>query len=351
MDLQSARDNHPARISVSAHQRGLAPMGDGCRIEWIMPPEDPRSAPDPRSVFIVHGRNLVARDALQSFLTSAGLKPIPWEAAAAKAGEKNKTANPFIGQILDAGFDMAQAVVVLLTGDDVARVQRSFEREKLTPQARPNVLLEAGMALGRFPERTILVQIGEIRGVSDISGRYILRLDRPDGEALSELLNRLSAAHCTVDQPSVPVEPLPAGFRALKPDPGIDVSRSRFWALCTALVIGGLLIGYLLPRPEVTFRGRVNIRREPMTAYLAVDQRRKVASGDIELRLRRDPSYVVLYEVQKKLVSDVPLKPGEPLPVLNVDDAFLSSGGDCSPQPRVQPQILVKDDQVGGGQR
>jgi hypothetical protein len=305
--------------------------------------------PDPRSIFIIHGRNHKARDALSTFLQSADLRPIPWESAVAEAARRADDANPFIAQVLEAGLEMAQAVVVLLTGDDVARLKRFYETEKLTPQARPNVLLEAGMALGRFPRRTVLVQIGTIRGISDIAGRHIIRLDHSDGASgLRELLDRLEDAGCTVDRKLIPFSHF--GPQLVEGEP--EGHRWRQYTVYAALLILGMLLGIggsrLLPSPEVKFKGSVRITGEPVTAYLAIDQHRKLQSGDIELRVGPSPRYVVLYEAQKKIIDDVSLKPGEQLPTLNVDEAFLSSGSECGPQPRVQPNILIADDQAGG---
>jgi Predicted nucleotide-binding protein containing TIR-like domain len=86
--------------------------------------------------------------------------------------------SPFIGQVLDRAFSQAKAVVVLITGDDIARLNPSFwsnadppHEKELNPQARPNVLFEAGMAFGRHPERTILVSLGYSRPFSDVAGR------------------------------------------------------------------------------------------------------------------------------------------------------------------------------------
>jgi hypothetical protein len=68
------------------------------------------------------------------------------------------SAAPYVGDILTAMFAKAQAVVVLLTGDDVARFGSRFletrdgtEERELTPQARPNVApaREPHMAYGR----------------------------------------------------------------------------------------------------------------------------------------------------------------------------------------------------------
>jgi len=66
---------------------------------------------------------------------------------------------------------------VLFTPDDEARQRDEFHtphdeayETELTPQARPNVLFEAGMAMGRDERRTILVQLGKVRPFSDIAG-------------------------------------------------------------------------------------------------------------------------------------------------------------------------------------
>jgi hypothetical protein len=76
---------------------------------------------------------------------------------------------------------MAQAVVVLMTPDDEARLQDALagadEADIVAGQARPNVVLELGMAIALYPERTILVTMGRLRSISDISGLYEIRLD------------------------------------------------------------------------------------------------------------------------------------------------------------------------------
>ncbi|MBA3807041.1 MAG: nucleotide-binding protein [Solirubrobacterales bacterium] len=161
------------------------------------------SAPSdsPRTVFVVHGRNIAARDAMYEFLRSLGLEPLDWEKLLAATGE----AAPYVGEVLAAGIPMAQAVVVLLTPDDEARVRPAFveprdpahERE-LTHQARPNVLFEAGMSLAIHPKSTILVELGELRPFSDVAGRHLVRMDDGTHARLS-LIARLKTAGCPID--------------------------------------------------------------------------------------------------------------------------------------------------------
>lgn len=155
---------------------------------------------DVRSVFVVHGRNLAARDSLFTFLRALGLRPIEWSQAVAFTAK----GSPYIGEVLDAAFSAAQAVVVLMTPDEVAYLRPEYGSpgepdSDAAAQARPNVLFEAGMALGRHPDRTILVEHGVVRPFSDIAGRHALRLDNSP-ERRSELASRLETAGCAVDR-------------------------------------------------------------------------------------------------------------------------------------------------------
>jgi hypothetical protein len=154
----------------------------------------------PKDVFVVHGRNDAARKAMFDFLRSIGLNPIEWSTALAATG----SASPYIGQVLDNAFNMAQAIVVLMTPDEVAYLlPRHGHREddpetKPVPQARPNVLFEAGMAMGRDPDRTILVELGSLRPFSDVAGRHAVRLNN-SSEKRNDLAQRLRTAGCEID--------------------------------------------------------------------------------------------------------------------------------------------------------
>lgn len=157
--------------------------------------------PDPRVVFVVHGRNMAARTAMFQFLRAIGLRPREWSQAVADTGK----AMPYIGEVLDAAFSKAQAVVVLMTPDDEARLREPYRvpgdpphETELTPQARPNVIFEAGMSMGRAPDRTVIVVVGEVRPFSDVGGRHVIRMN-DSSERRQELAHRLRDAGCDVD--------------------------------------------------------------------------------------------------------------------------------------------------------
>lgn len=153
-----------------------------------------------RSVFVVHGRNLKARDAMFEFLEALDLHSIEWSEAVQATGKPT----PYIGEILDAAFEMAKAVVVLFTPDDDVRLRSEWHKDGDPPhetsvsgQARPNVLFEAGFAMGRHEKRTVLVEVGKLRPFSDIAGRHVVRADGSKSWR-NDLATRLRTAGCAV---------------------------------------------------------------------------------------------------------------------------------------------------------
>ncbi len=153
------------------------------------------------TVFVVHGRNHKIKDAMFTFLRSVGLKPLEWNQAIKMTGQPS----PYVGTILETAFREAAAIVVLFTPDDEARLRKkflssrdpAFEKE-LTGQARPNVLFEAGMAFGKDPNSTLLVEVGDLRPFSDVAGRHALHMAN-DPARRQELVTKLANAGCNVD--------------------------------------------------------------------------------------------------------------------------------------------------------
>jgi predicted nucleotide-binding protein len=149
----------------------------------------------------VYGRDESIRKALFDFLRSIGLQPIEWNSALAAT----KKGSPHIAEVLDAGFAEAVATVVLFTPDDEAKLKDGFFKRgdplferKLTGQPRQNVLFEAGMAFGRHPEKTIIVQVGRVRPISDLSGRHVAHLT-DSFASRHQLIVKLRTVGCPVD--------------------------------------------------------------------------------------------------------------------------------------------------------
>jgi predicted nucleotide-binding protein len=154
------------------------------------------------SVFVVHGRDTALRKSMFDFLRSLGLNPMEWEQAVDQA----KGNNPDIGNIIETAMARVQAVVVMFSPDELAHLKEQFwgaddKHGDGNPagQARPNVIFEAGLALGAHPEKTIIVQVGKVRPFSDIAGKHLVKLsDAPSTR--NDLANRLAKVGCEVDR-------------------------------------------------------------------------------------------------------------------------------------------------------
>ncbi|GAB3615436.1 TIR domain-containing protein [Humibacter ginsengisoli] len=166
------------------------------------PPQDrgTRSSLDPQKVFIVHGRDDRPVKVIEKFLTFIGLRAMAWSEAVAATGK----AQPTTFEIVSAGLKTAAAVIVIFSPDDLARIKDDFsdandEDRKVRGQARQNVTLEAGMAFGLAPDRTIFVRSAYIRPISDIDGFNWVKLDG-EWESRNDLMKRLEAAGARVNQ-------------------------------------------------------------------------------------------------------------------------------------------------------
>lgn len=152
------------------------------------------------TVFVIGGRDLAVTESMYALLDALGCKPVEFHQAVAKM----KVGNPFIGDVLDKAFETVQGLVVLFTPDDEAKLKDHFLKKggdagerKLAGQPRPNVIFEAGMALSRHPEKTIMVQVGPMKSFSDIAGRHLVHLS-DSFASRQDFANRL-ANICKVD--------------------------------------------------------------------------------------------------------------------------------------------------------
>lgn len=156
------------------------------------------------TVFVVHGRDAKVRDAMYEFLGALGLKPREWghaiKAARAKGG------NPYVNDAVAKIMEQAQAIVVMLSPDDEAKLKDQFvakdERQtegKLRGQARPNVIFESGIAIGTHHKKTVMIQIGNVKPFTDIVGMHIPHFSGDD-KSRNDLANRLARLGCSIDR-------------------------------------------------------------------------------------------------------------------------------------------------------
>ena len=202
---------NPNKNFGKSERRNIAESGEDVTDELISVPSgtnilvrketELNTKTDARKIFVVHGRDVNLSKSIFSFLESIGLDPIEWSEAIKGTGK----ATPYIGEVLEYAFSAARAIVVMMTPDDLAYLKPELRKEddedyekELTPQARPNVLFEAGMSMGKNPDRTVIIEIGKLRPFSDLSGRHVIRMSGSIDDR-KEIANRLKNAGCAVD--------------------------------------------------------------------------------------------------------------------------------------------------------
>jgi len=195
-----ARRRLDQRVVPIADRLDVAHEGDDVTARFVTDPPDPDPhavtstgavATDRKAVMVVYGQDKEANEAMFDWLRAIGLEPKEWGELVRATG----SASPFIGHVLDRAFANAQAVVVLFTPDEHVALRGALagKAEHWRLQARPNVLIEAGMAFATHPDRTVLVVLGGHAMPSDFAGRHFVRLDGTV-DALQELADRLKAA-------------------------------------------------------------------------------------------------------------------------------------------------------------
>jgi len=147
-----------------------------------------------KAVVVIYGHDKPANDALFGWLRAIGLQPREWSQLIQASG----SASPFIGNVLEKALQDVQAVIAFFTPDEYVIAAAPGDHGTGRLQARPNVLIEAGMALITHPTRTIAV-LGTQELPSDLAGRHYIRLSHTAVEPLHDLAARLHDAGCDTD--------------------------------------------------------------------------------------------------------------------------------------------------------
>ena len=150
-----------------------------------------------RNVFVIYGRDNTLRQALFSFLRAINLNPLEFEEIVHQTGKTS----PFTMEVLETAFKNVQACVVLLSPDEFVSLRPCLrdpdDTKQRELQPRPNVLIEAGMAMALQSKRTILVRAGKLRTFSDFDGIQYVNLTG-NAESRNNLLGKLKLAGCDV---------------------------------------------------------------------------------------------------------------------------------------------------------
>jgi len=189
------------QVEVTITGGGVEASEDDARLELKLPVskgEIMSMLPDKKKVFIIHGRNVDARIAIEHFLKALGLAALDFDQIAADMGTE------FVGNIVAEGLNRAHGIVSLFTPDEYSALATPLRggqtgREVERWQARPNVIFEAGMAFATARERSVIVTLGgDVSLFSDVAGIHILRLDNTI-QSRNKFRQKLIGMGCEVD--------------------------------------------------------------------------------------------------------------------------------------------------------
>ena len=140
-------------------------------------------------VFVVHGRDDGAKEAVARFLTKMGLQPIVLKE---QPNEGRTIIEKFEYHALRVGF-----AIVLLTPDDVGSLQD--ESSEAQPRARQNVVFELGYFIGKLGrDRTCALLNGDVEVPSDYYGVLYTEMDESQ-DWMMNLVRELKKAGFDID--------------------------------------------------------------------------------------------------------------------------------------------------------
>lgn len=136
-------------------------------VQGMRAPAEKESVVSSRQVFVVHGRDEAAKEAVSRLLERIGLHPIVLH-------EQPNAGRTIIEKIED--YSDAAFAIVLLTPDDVGGIAKP--RGDLRPRARQNVILELGFFLGKLGRhRVCALHTGDIEIPTDFQGVLYVPMD------------------------------------------------------------------------------------------------------------------------------------------------------------------------------
>ncbi len=155
---------------------------------------------DDQKVFIVYGRNVDAYDATVAYLEKLGLRVDPFHHEVARVEPSG-----YVGEAIATAMKTSGGIIVLMTPDEYSTLVPPYSKgvtgdDLARFQPRPNVIFEAGMALGAHRTKTVIVVIGSnVRTFSDIIGRHIVYMNN-SVERREELRDKLQSGGCRIEQ-------------------------------------------------------------------------------------------------------------------------------------------------------
>ena len=136
----------------------------------VLTPNKPKAPMDKSKVFIVHGHDGEAKEAVARFVEKIGLEAIILH-------EQASSGNTIIEKI-EANSNVGFAIVLYTPCDMGAS---KGEKDQLKPRARQNVIFEHGYLIGKIGRKNVCALVkGDIETPTDISGVVYIKMDEGD---------------------------------------------------------------------------------------------------------------------------------------------------------------------------
>jgi hypothetical protein len=135
-----------------------------------------------KQVFIVHGWDSTAKQNIEKVLNILGISVADWNELVVE----HEKPSPFNFDIVKYALKKKLVVIVLLSPDELVSTSEHLKglsssrinSDNPDYQARPNVLIELGMALALSEDFTVIVEIDRHRQISDLDGMNVVRTDK-----------------------------------------------------------------------------------------------------------------------------------------------------------------------------
>lgn len=163
--------------------------------EWHGPREPEGGAAvaavNPREVVVIHGRGTARTAFFFELLRRLHLRPLAIDELIARSEPGHRS----IREVFRSAFARAQAVIIVLTADDLVTLRTGLPGAP--PQPHLRVLFEAGVAVALEHARTILVELPPLGGLLDLGDDVqVVRFATGAREERTQLARRLLAAGC-----------------------------------------------------------------------------------------------------------------------------------------------------------
>jgi predicted nucleotide-binding protein len=191
-DVYKNVDKKIHRVDSILERIELIPLDDSSQDAETVQSEVSSAEKHPRSkkVFVVHGRDEVAKTSLEVFLHEIGLEPVVLH----RQADEGMTIIEKFEKHSDVGY-----VFILLTPDEVAYLasdeSKPDSERKKEFRARPNVIFEFGYFVGKFGRsRVCCLYTGNVSLPSDVNGIIYKKFEKSIEETAYSVIKDLKAS-------------------------------------------------------------------------------------------------------------------------------------------------------------